>query len=149
MRAQSGFPGTAAHHRLGAAFGAADVGARAPLAAVMEKPLKQPVVVDNRTGGNFQIAWQGLQSFPADGHTLAACVQHLPGVHAAQKPFDMEKQSMPITVTGSTPILVLVGATPPYKTLGELLAFARANPGKGQLLHHRGGTLNTWKMAQF
>ena len=148
LRAQSGFPSGPLRIIVSVpAGGAADVGARA-LAVVLERNLKQPVVVENRTGGNFQIAWQGLQSFPADGHTLLHVFNTFPAVHAVQKLFDMEKQSTPISVVGSTPIVLLVKGDSPYKTIGDLLAFARANPGKVNYSTTGVGTFEHLKMAQ-
>jgi tripartite-type tricarboxylate transporter receptor subunit TctC len=149
LRAQSGFPSGPLRIIVSVpAGGAADVGARA-LGIVLERNLKQPVVVENRTGGNFQIAWQGLQSFPADGHTLLHIFNTFPAVHAVQKLFDMERQSMAITEVGSTPIVVLVKGDSPYKTIGDLLTYARANPGKVNYSTTGVGTFEHLKMAQF
>jgi tripartite-type tricarboxylate transporter receptor subunit TctC len=149
LRAQSGYPSGPLRIIVSVpAGGASDVGARA-LGIVLERNMKQPVFVENRTGGNFQIAWQGLQSFPADGHTLLHVFNSFPAVHAVQKLFDMEKQSIPITVVGSTPILLLVKGDSPYRTIGDLLAFARANPGKVSYSTTGVGTFEHVKMAEF
>lgn len=149
LRAQSGFPSGPLRIIVSVpAGGAADVSTRA-LATVLERNLKQSVIVENRTGGNFLIAWQGLQAAPADGHTLLHVFNTFPSVHAVQKLFDMEKQSLPISVTGVTPILLLVKGDAPYKNMGELLAFARANPGRASYSITGVGTFEHLKMAQF
>jgi tripartite-type tricarboxylate transporter receptor subunit TctC len=149
LRAQTGFPSGPLRIVVSVpAGGAADVSTRA-LAIVLERNMKQPVIVENRTGGNFQIAWQALQAAPADGHTLLHVFNSFPSVHAVQKLFDMEKQCVPISLAGATPIVVLVKGDAPYKTLGEMLAFARANPGRLSYSTTGVGTFEHLKMAQF
>ncbi len=149
MRAQTVFPSGPMRIIVGVpAGGAADVGVRA-LAVVLERNIKQPVIVENRTGGNFLIAWQALQAAPADGHTLMHVFNSFPAVHAVQKLFDLERQAVPITLAGTTPIALLVKGDSPYKTLGELVGFGRANPGRLSYATTGVGTGEHLKMAQF
>lgn len=109
--------------------GAADVIARAN-AAVMEKSIRQPVVVENRPGGQFQISVQALLNAPADGHTLLYLYNGYASVNATLKLFDLERQTIPVAQVASTPIMLFVKGDSPHKTLPELVAWARANPGK-------------------
>jgi tripartite-type tricarboxylate transporter receptor subunit TctC len=149
LRAQSGFPSGPLRIIVGVpAGGAADVGARA-LAAALERNIKQPVIVENRTGGNFLIAWQALQAAPADGHTLMHIFNTFPALHAVQKLFDLEKQVAHITLAATSPVVLLVKGDSPHKTLGELVGFGRANPGKLSYVTTGVGTGEHLKMAQF
>lgn len=61
--------------------GAADVSART-VAQVLERAPKQPVIVENRPGGQFQIAMQALAAAPADGHVLLHVYNGFASVHA-------------------------------------------------------------------
>jgi tripartite-type tricarboxylate transporter receptor subunit TctC len=109
--------------------GSADVVVRAT-ALQLEKSLKQPVLVENRPGGQFAIAMQALASAPADGHTILHIYNGFPATQATRKLFDLEKQTTAVAMTYSTPMVLMVRADSPYKTLGEAFAYARANPGR-------------------
>lgn len=149
LRAQSGFPSGPMRIIVGVpAGGAADVGMRA-LAAVLEKNLKQTVIVENRTGGSFMIAWQALQAAPADGHTLMHTTNSFAALHAVQKQFDMEKQVAHISVTSTSPIALIVNGDSPFKTLGEMAAYGRANPDKLSYGTTGVGTAEHLKLTQF
>jgi tripartite-type tricarboxylate transporter receptor subunit TctC len=108
--------------------GAADGSART-MATVLEKSLKQTVIVENRPGGQFQIAMQALAAAPADGHTLLHVFNSFASVHAVQKLFDLEKQVTPVSTFGITPIALLVRGDSPHRSLKDLIGWARANPG--------------------
>ena len=109
--------------------GSADIIARTG-AAVMEKSLKQQVVVENKPGGQFQISVQALLAAPADGHTLLYLYNGYASVNATLKLFDLDKQTIPVAQVASTPIVLLVRGDSPHKTAKDLWAWARANPGK-------------------
>ncbi len=111
------------------AGGAVDVSVRA-MATEMEKLLKQTVVVDNRPGGVFQIAMQALLSAPADGHTLIHLNSGMVAAQVVQKRYDLNRQLAPVTLSGESQMVMLVGPKSPHKTLKDLIEFARANPGK-------------------
>lgn len=111
------------------AGGAVDVSVRA-MAAEMEKLLKQTVVVDNRPGGVFQIAVQALLAAPADGHTLIHLNSGMVAAQVVQKRYDLNRQLTPVTLSGESQMVMLVGPKSPHKTLKDLVEFARANPGK-------------------
>lgn len=127
--------------------GAADVAARS-IAQALEKSLKQSIVVENRPGGQFQIAMQALMTAPADGQTLLHVFNSFPSVHAVQKLFDLEKQVVPVAMTSITPIVGLVRGDSPHKSLRELFAWARANPGKLTYSTLGPGSVEHLKMAQ-
>lgn len=127
--------------------GAADVATRA-LQAPLEQALRQSVIVENRPGGQFQVAMQALMAAPADGHTLLHVFNSFASVHAVQKLFDLEKQVMPVAQTATTPIVVLVRGNSPHRTMSELLQFGRANPGKLTYSTLGPGSVEHLKMAQ-
>lgn len=111
------------------AGGAADVGVRA-MGQELEKSIKQSVVVDNKPGGLFQIGMQALLSAPADGYTVLAVNAGMVGVQVVNKRYDLNKQTMPLLTSGEAPMVLMVGAKTPFKTLQELIDYAKANPGK-------------------
>lgn len=112
-----------------AAGGAADASTR-PLTLELERSLKQPVIVENKPGGLFTIGLQTVLQAPADGHTLMYLYNSVASVQAVHRRFDINRQLIPVTQTSSIPMVLLVPGNSRFKTLGELVAFARANPRK-------------------
>ncbi len=127
--------------------GAADIVART-IGAEMEKNLKQSVVTENRPGGQFVISMQALLSAPADGQTLLYVYNAYPAVHASLRLFDLEKQVTPVTAVAISPIMIYVRGNSPHKSLGDLLAWARANPGKLNFASIGVGTLEHLAMIR-
>lgn len=95
--------------------------------------LKQPVLVDNRAGASAQIAAQHVAKAKPDGYTLfmTTNTSHSanPALFANLK-YDPIKDFTPITRVGELPFALLVNANLPVKSLQELIAHAKANPGK-------------------
>jgi tripartite-type tricarboxylate transporter receptor subunit TctC len=127
--------------------GSADVIARA-LAVSMEASLKQTVLVENRPGGQFKISMQALQSAPADGHTLLYIYNGYPAVQVTEKLFNVEEDTTPIMQVATTPIVLLVRADSPFKTLGDFIAHAKSHPGKLNYSTLGPASLEHLKMAQ-
>jgi tripartite-type tricarboxylate transporter receptor subunit TctC len=114
-----------------AAGGAGDLTARS-VAAEMAKSLGQPVVIENRPGAGGVVAAETVARADPDGHTLFL-MSNGTAVSAGlfkSLPYDTVKDFAPISTLGTFDIAVLVPAESPFKTLAELLAFAKANPGK-------------------
>jgi len=95
--------------------------------------LKQPVVVENRPGGGTIIGTDAVAHAAPDGYTMLmgsnsafTIAPHL----QAKLPYDTLKSFAPITMLLSLPNVVAVPANAPYKTLADLLAVARKEPGK-------------------
>jgi tripartite-type tricarboxylate transporter receptor subunit TctC len=109
--------------------GAADIIART-IGQQMEKTIGQPVIIENRPGGQFVISVQALLNAPADGQTLLYLYNGYAAVNATLKLFDLEKQTLPVAQVASTPIVLLVRGDSPHKTARDLFAWARANPGR-------------------
>jgi tripartite-type tricarboxylate transporter receptor subunit TctC len=116
-----------------AAGGATDVLTRIA-AAELGKRLGQTFVVENPTGaGGIIGATQAVKAAP-DGYTLLAGspgpVTIMPAISAKPLPYDAERDLVPITLIADSPGGMTVGKNSPYKTVQELLAAAKASPGK-------------------
>ncbi len=100
-------------------------------ADILRQELKQPVVVENRPGGNGVLGLNVLAKSAPDGYTVglvAITVAIAP--HLGNPGFDTFKDFSPITnMMSTTPVLVANKDTP-FNTLGELAAHARTRPGQ-------------------
>ena len=112
--------------------GTTDLAARM-IADPLSKALGQPVIVENRGGGNGTIAATAVKRAPADGYTL---LMQYSGYHVITPAivknlsWDPVKDFAPVANVLSAPQLVVVRASLPVNTLPELVAYAKANPGK-------------------
>ena len=95
--------------------------------------LKQPVIVDNKPGASAQVAAQYVAKAKPDGYTLfmTTNTSHSanPALYKSLK-YDPIKDFTPVARVGELPFALAVNPAVPAKTLAELLAYARANPGK-------------------
>ena len=110
--------------------GGSDILARLIAPQVYES-FGQPIIVDNRPGGGGSVgAGITVRSDP-DGYTLIL-VSGSYGANAAlyDLPYDSVTDITPIILIGTTGLLVTMHPSVPIKTIKELLAYARANPGK-------------------
>src|SRR5262245_25182260 len=115
-----------------AAGGVADVTARV-LGARLGETLGQAFLVENRAGGDGYIGFDAVARADADGHTLL----YSPGSsmmiapHIVNRPdLDPLKALAPVAATGRVSLYVITHPERPFKNLNEMLAYARANPGK-------------------
>lgn len=114
-----------------AAGGAADLTART-VAQEMSKTLGQSVVIDNKPSAGGVVAGELVAKAEPDGHTLLL-VSSGTAVSAAlfkQLPFDTLKDFTPVSMLATFDLALVVADNGRFKTLAELLAYARANPGK-------------------
>jgi tripartite-type tricarboxylate transporter receptor subunit TctC len=111
--------------------GAGDLTARA-VAAELSQTLGQPVTIENRPGAGGVVAAEAVARAAPDGHTLFLMSNGTAVTAGLFKslPYDTLNDFVPISTLGTFDLAVLVPADSPFKTLGELLAFARANPNK-------------------
>ena len=113
------------------AGGVADVTARV-VAQQLSTQLGQPVVIDNKPSAGGIVAADTVAKSAPDGHTLflmsngSAVTVNL----FNNLPFDMVKDFTPVSTLGYFDIGVITDATSPFKNLGELVSYAKANPGK-------------------
>jgi tripartite-type tricarboxylate transporter receptor subunit TctC len=109
--------------------GIADTTARI-VAERLSTSLGQPVIIDNRPGGNYLIALGAAASAPPDGYTLLGFPAGVVATQAALRKFDLLKSFVPIAMTGDLANVIAVGGGGPYKTMKDLVEFGKANPGK-------------------
>ena len=97
----------------------------------MSDILGQPVVIEPHTGAGGVIAAQAVAAAPPDGHTLLqATASYTINTALQTSPFDLGRDFAPILLATTSPFVLLVHPSVPAKTLGELIAYAKANPGK-------------------
>ncbi len=111
--------------------GAVDILARVVGQKVSDK-WKQSVVVENRPGGGTVLGSDIVAKSPADGYTLLLAVTaHAVNATLVDKlPFDPVKDFAPVTLAATAPNILIVHPSVPATSVAELIAYARANPGK-------------------
>lgn len=112
--------------------GASDILARI-VANKMAGILGQPVVVDNRPGAGGNVAGEVVAHAPADGYTLLLGNNAILATNASlykEVGFDPEKDFAPITLIGTQANVLVVNNDVPAHSLAELIALAKASPGK-------------------
>lgn len=123
------------------------------LAAKLSEGFKQHVIVDNRAGANGIIGLDLVAKAEPDGYTIFFGTTGNLSVNPTlypDLPFNVGRDFTPLTQTSSVPFLLYVNPSVPLKTLGELIAYAKASPGKlsfyssgnGGLPHLTGELLN-------
>ena len=111
--------------------GATDVIGRI-VALKMSEVTGQQLIVDNRAGATGSIGAAAVATAPADGYTLLLGALTSHSINAALQPnlsFDLAKDFVPIGVIGQVPLVFVVNPKVPVKTLKELMAYTKANPG--------------------
>jgi tripartite-type tricarboxylate transporter receptor subunit TctC len=114
------------------AGGATDVVARV-FADRLQQRLGQSVTVENRAGAAGQIAATAFARSPADGYTLmfttAAPITVAPLMNDKVQ-YDPRKDFVPVAVVAVQPVWIVVNANSPFKSLNDIVAKAKAEPGK-------------------
>ncbi len=98
----------------------------------LEKALGQPVIVDNRPAASGIVGTDAVAKAPPDGHTLLMVASSHTVIPATNPklPYDAARDFAPIAMVGKNPMLFVINAKVPAKTLPEFVALAKANPGK-------------------
>lgn len=135
-----------------AAGGPGDVLARA-VGQRLSEQVAQPVVIDNRPGANTNVGTEFVAKAPADGYTLLATAIPFttnPALYPSLA-YDPLRDFAPVTLMGTTPLILVVHPSLPVKSVKELVALARSRPGQlnygsagnGSALHLAGEMMNT------
>ena len=129
--------------------GVADLTAR-PVAAALEKILKNPVVVVNKTGAAGAVGMSFVANAKPDGYTLLLSLSSISIIPEADKLFDRKPaytmdQLVPIALVSADPTVLVVHADRPWKSVKELVAEAKKRPG--EILFSSSGIYGTLHMA--
>ena len=103
------------------------------LAKIVGDKLGQPVVVDNRPGAGGSIGVEAASRQAPDGYTLIYGTQGTQAANLALYKnirYDPVKDFVPVHAMSETPLILVINPNRPFKTVPELIAYAKANPGK-------------------
>jgi tripartite-type tricarboxylate transporter receptor subunit TctC len=113
------------------------------LATDLPKTLGQPVIVENRPGGNTIPATELAAKSAPDGYTLYGAALPFSVIQTLHKTsFDVTRDFAPITLAGITPNLLVANPAAPVNSVKDLISYARANPGKLNYASTGNGTSN-------
>ncbi|HVR49081.1 MAG TPA: tripartite tricarboxylate transporter substrate binding protein [Pseudorhodoferax sp.] len=113
------------------------------LAEKLQPGLGQPVVVDNRGGGGSSIGTTFVARAPADGYTLLLVAPDLAineSLMAGRLAYDARKDFVPVMQAAWSPMVLVAHPSLPAKTVGELVALAKARPGQINVASGGNGT---------
>jgi len=99
----------------------------------MSGPLGQPIVVDNRPGANSILGSDLAAKAAPDGYTMVTVIAGYSAnvtLYAGKLPFDPLKDLVPTSLAAIAPLIMTVNNNVPAKDVKELIAYAKANPGK-------------------
>src|SRR4051794_29623669 len=114
--------------------GVVDVVGR-PLAAIMEKSLKQPVIMVGKPGAGGAVGFAYAAKAPADGYTILMGLSSISifpvsdRINGKTPPYEL-KEFAPIALVTADPTVLVVRTDGPYKTIKDFVDAAKANPGK-------------------
>jgi tripartite-type tricarboxylate transporter receptor subunit TctC len=105
------------------------------LAPSLQESLGQPILIDNKPGASGLLGLQAALQGPNDGHTFV--LGQMGGMAVApisnKQPIDVRTEFVPVGMAYSNYMLLVVNPSLPVKTLPELIAYSKANPGKLRL----------------
>lgn len=133
-----------------AAGGSNDTFARA-IGKRLSENLGQPVVVENKPAGGGVLANAFVAKAPPDGYNLVVLSSTFTTGAAIRNnlQYDAVKSFKPVAMLGKGPLLVTVPTDSPYKTIGDLVAAAKANPGKLNYGTSGAGSINHFATELF
>jgi tripartite-type tricarboxylate transporter receptor subunit TctC len=111
--------------------GSSDLMARI-LAEKLAEAWGQPVIVENKAGAAGSIGMEYAKQQPADGYSflIANLGPAVINPILTKVPYDLERDFVPVSLIATGPNILVVNPSSPAQTLSELIAYARANPGK-------------------
>jgi tripartite-type tricarboxylate transporter receptor subunit TctC len=122
--------------------GATDIIARA-VAGEISKTLGQQVVIDNRGGAGGNIGTDIVAKAAPDGYTILMGTVGTHGINVSlysKLPYDAVRDFAPVTLVATVPNVLVVHPSVPVKSVKELIAYAKANPGKLNFASSGNGT---------
>ena len=98
----------------------------------LQKQLGQPVVIDNKPGANSIIGVEVVAKAAPDGHTFGVVIPAFTANTTLypKLPYNPRKDLVGVSLMGVSPLVAAVAPNAPFKTVKELVAYAKANPGK-------------------
>src|SRR5438067_1371266 len=106
-----------------------------PLASIMEKSLKQPIVLINKPGAGGAVGMGSVAKGAADGYTVLMGLSSISifpvsdRINGKEPPYEL-KDFAPIALVTADPTILVVRSDGPYKTVKDFVEAAKANPGK-------------------
>jgi tripartite-type tricarboxylate transporter receptor subunit TctC len=128
-----------------AAGGGNDIVSRV-IGARLQSAFGQPYIIENRPGANGFIGPKAVADSAPDGYTLLMAPSGPMSVSPAifsKMPYSPQKDFVPVTMIGSFPLILIVGGSQPFRSVAELVAYAKANPGKSNY----GSTAATFQLT--
>ena len=121
--------------------GSTDVAAR-PVAEKLSKAFGQAFVIDNRAGASGAIGAAEVARAEPDGYTIMFAADPVTTLHLVMKnvQFDVARDFVAVTQVTTQPLAVAVHSAVPAKSVQELVAYAKANPGKVSFAHSGTGS---------
>ena len=127
-----------------------DAVARAIGQNITEKT-RQSVIVENRDGGGSLIGTMAAAKAPADGYTILIVANPfaiVPG-HSTKPPYDPVKDFVPVAKVAVIPLVLASSPAMPFTNVKEMVAYAKANPGKLSYASSGPGTISQQEMEVF
>jgi tripartite-type tricarboxylate transporter receptor subunit TctC len=124
------------------AGGSTDAVARA-MQPALEKILRQPVVVENRSGGGGMLGVDAVAKAAPDGSTIGLAGPGALGVNIGERtrrPYDPAKDLAPISKAAESPFILVAAPTLNVHSLADVIRLAKAEPGKLSIAHGGNGT---------
>jgi tripartite-type tricarboxylate transporter receptor subunit TctC len=124
--------------------GIADIASRI-VGAKLTEAWGQQVVVENKPGGNGFIAMTAAAKATGDGYTLAMATGGDVAINPAlfkDMPYDVNRDLAPIALVSDAPLVLAANAATPYKTVADVLAAAKAQPGRISVATPGNGSIN-------
>jgi tripartite-type tricarboxylate transporter receptor subunit TctC len=99
----------------------------------LSEALGQPIVIENKPGANSIVGAEMAAKSPADGYTILTVIAaHAANatLYAGKLPFDPVKGFAPVSLAAIAPLIITAGSDFPARDVKELIAYAKANPGR-------------------
>lgn len=124
--------------------GIADIASRI-VGAKLTEAWGQQVAVENKPGGNGFIAMSAAAKAAPDGYTLVMATGGDVAINPAlfkEMPYDVDRDLVPISIVSDAPLVLAANAGTPYKSIADLLAAAKAQPGRLSVATPGNGSVN-------